>query len=271
VDADVRVRADTFSKLLATFAGSALVCAVSASSDGTSADGGVPTQYWNLLKQFGARAHDGPGIHFEAACGAVRRDAFVHARMFNEWRYRGASVEDLDLGLRLHRNGQQVLLQRDVAVSHLRAHSLRGVLGAIWRRSSLLTRTLGYSATRTLARTEVVHTLNSAVGFAAIGVATLIVLTLLDPREPMIILSAIAMALLLAANFGIYRFFARRRGLTFAIAAVPLHVAAQVVATAGRGSGWILRNVVGDPSPDATTQAFAEVGVQIWPPVPRKP
>jgi hypothetical protein len=140
----------------------------------------------------------------------------------------------------------------------------------VWRRSTLLTRTLSYRATRPLGRADMVHTLDSAIGFGAAGVAVLLIVTLLNPRPVLMALSGIGVLFVLAANLDMLRFFARRRGLIFAVAALPLHVAAQVVATAGRCNGWMLRNVVGDPTPDATTQAFAEVGVQIWPPVPRK-
>jgi len=33
---------------------------------------------------------------------------------------------------------------------------------------------------------------------------------------------------------------------------------------------WMLREIFGDPSPDATTQAYSEVGLETWPPVPRR-
>jgi hypothetical protein len=34
--------------------------------------------------------------------------------------------------------------------------------------------------------------------------------------------------------------------------------------------GWLLREVLGEPGPDATVEAFAEVGLKMWPPVPAK-
>jgi hypothetical protein len=157
-----------------------------------------------------------------------------------------------------------------LTVAHLRAHSLGGVLASVWRRSTLLTRTLSYRVTRPLGRADVVHTLDSTVGFGAAGFTVLLVVTLLNPLPALTALTGIGALLLIAANFDMLRFFVRRRGLIFAIAALPLHLAAQIVATAGRCNGLLLRNIVGDPTPDATTQAFAEVGVETWPPVPRK-
>ena len=269
VDSDVRIRPDTLSRLLATFKDSPLVAAVAASSDG-SGDGGVPTQYWNLLHQFAAQTHGGYGIQFEPACGAVLRYAFVEAGKYNEWMFRRPSVEGVDLGQRLHRDGRRVLLRTDVVVSRLKPHSLTGVLATAWRRSALLTRTLSYSGTRPHARADVVHTLNSVKGFAAIATCGLLVWTAFRPSQLLVGLSMAGVATVLWANLRAFRFLARRRGLTFGVAAAPLHVATQMAAASGRCAGWIVRNAIGEPSPDATTQAFAELGVEIWPPVPRK-
>jgi hypothetical protein len=65
-------------------------------------------------------------------------------------------------------------------------------------------------------------------------------------------------------------FFARARGFGFALACVPLHVLMQTVAAGALCAGWGLRYVFGDVSPDATTQAYSEVGLEIWPPIPRR-
>jgi hypothetical protein len=49
-----------------------------------------------------------------------------------------------------------------------------------------------------------------------------------------------------------------------------LHIFAQIVASLALCTGWILRDVFGDASPDATTQAYSEVGLEMWPPVRRR-
>jgi hypothetical protein len=72
-------------------------------------------------------------------------------------------------------------------------------------------------------------------------------------------------------NSPIYAFFARTRGVAFAIAVIPLHLLMQAVSATGLCAGRILRDAVGDCVPDAATQAYAEVGVNTWPPVPRSP
>jgi len=75
---------------------------------------------------------------------------------------------------------------------------------------------------------------------------------------------------ILLSNARIYRFYGTMRGLAFAIAALPLHVLSQGVAAIALCAGWVLRDTLGDRAPDATTQAYAEVGLEMWPPVPRR-
>jgi hypothetical protein len=81
---------------------------------------------------------------------------------------------------------------------------------------------------------------------------------------------ALAFVGVLVANAGVYSFYARTRGLAFAVMTVPVHLAVQAVTAIALCAGWVLRNTIGDRSPDAATQAYAEIGVEMWPPVPRR-
>jgi len=51
---------------------------------------------------------------------------------------------------------------------------------------------------------------------------------------------------------------------------VPLDLLNYAVNGVALVVGWALREVVGEPKPDATVQAFAEVGIKTWPPVPTR-
>ena len=232
VDADVGVREDTLSRLLAAFDDDEIVAA-SAVNDGAGQRGRFSAEYWNLLHAYGAARHTTGVAQFHASCGAVRREAFVSAGMFNEWLYRRPSVEDVEMAERLRASGRRVRVERDAAFAHRAGGGLGAVLGAVWRLSVHSARTLGWRASRASAPGHVVHTLTRA-----------------DP--------------------GLFGFWARRRGLGFAVAALPLHLIVKLVAATGLVAGWFLRTTVGDPAPDAATQAFAEVGVEMWPPVPRR-
>ena len=82
-------------------------------------------------------------------------------------------------------------------------------------------------------------------------------------------LVAITASVVILVNLPVHSFFVSVRGLGFAVAVAPLHLLIQGVAGIGLCTGWLLRDVFGDHPQDATTQAYAEVGVETWPPVRR--
>jgi hypothetical protein len=117
-----------------------------------------------------------------------------------------------------------------------------------------------FTLSRTLAT---LFALLCVVGFsAAFSVAFL-------PRPSAAAKLAIVLLGAIALNLPAYLFFARTRGINFAIAVAPLQLLMQAISGLGLCAGWVLRNVVGDCAPDAAVQAYAEVGVETWPPVPR--
>ncbi len=65
-------------------------------------------------------------------------------------------------------------------------------------------------------------------------------------------------------------FFSRERGVLFAAASFPLDVLYYLVSGIGIVFGWIARQAVGEPTPGAVVEAFTEMGVKRWPPVPVK-
>ena len=67
-----------------------------------------------------------------------------------------------------------------------------------------------------------------------------------------------------------HRFFVRERGRRFAQAVVPLRLLSYLVNGMAVTVGWLLREMLGEPGPDPTVEAFAEVGLKMWPPVPAK-
>ena len=64
--------------------------------------------------------------------------------------------------------------------------------------------------------------------------------------------------------------FTQRPGIGLQSRQSPLHLVVQIVAALALCAGWFLRDVFGDLSPDATTQAYSEVGLDMWPPVRRR-
>jgi hypothetical protein len=65
-------------------------------------------------------------------------------------------------------------------------------------------------------------------------------------------------------------FFRQERGLAFAVATIPMDILYYVICGLGVGAGWLARQMLGDPRPDPAAEAFTEMAVKRWPPVPVK-
>jgi glycosyltransferase involved in cell wall biosynthesis len=270
VDGDVVVRPDTLPKMLATLVERPGIDAVSASHDETSGATNFVSQYWNLLLRFGEERHAGRCAQFAVGCGMIRREVFLSAGMYDEWRFATACLENVELGERLRQAGHGVLLSSEVRVAHLRHWDLGSVCEEVWRRSRLLARSLGYLRMSAAVPSEVVFTLTRTLTPAIALLGTLSLAAAFLPPPHAATRGGVVLAALLLTNLPLHRFYLRSRGLAFAVASAPLHIFAQLVAAVALCTGWILRDVFGDTSPDATTQAYSEVGLEMWPPVRRR-
>jgi hypothetical protein len=275
VDCDAMIRPDTLPGMLKILSDHPGLDALSATHDKTAAGHNLVSQYWNLLLHFGEQGQTGTSGDVASPCALIRRNAFLSAGMYDEWRFATAQLEGIELGKRLEDSGSDVLSSRELAIVALREWNFRSLCREVWDRSVLLARSLGYQRTRVAVPSEVVFTLSStlatffallcAVAFsAAFSVAFL-------PRPSVPAKVAIVLLGAMALNLPAYRFFVKARGINFAIAATPLHLLMQAISGLGLCVGWVLRDVVGDRAPDAAIQAYAELGVETWPPVPRAP
>jgi glycosyltransferase involved in cell wall biosynthesis len=269
VDADALVRPDTLPRMLRTLTDRPGLDAVSASHDQIAMATNLVSQYWYLLLNYGEQREEGTSGDMASPCVAIRRQVFLAAGMYDEWRFEPASLEGIELGRRLVDSGHGVLSSRDFGIAGLKRWSLRSLCREVWHRSALLARSLGYQRTRTVAPREVVFTLtrnltpvlaaSCVVAFSAAFVRG----TNLATEAAIVVAGAIAL------NFRAFQFFVRSRGIGFAIAAAPLHLLMQVTSGLGLVGGWVLRDAIGDLAPDAATQAYSEVGAETWPPVRR--
>ena len=188
--------------------------------------------------------------------------------MYDEWRFVTAGVEDFDLAHRLIGAGHRVILDTSIKVTHLKRWNFRSVCREVWRRSTLLARSLGYQQTRITIPGEVVFTLSRALTPAVAILGTFASRRLLAPLMPS--RGRGTFSALLLTNLPVHRFFAKAAGLGFAVAAAPMHILVQLVAGVALCNGWILRDMLGDVVPDVATQAYSEVGLEMWPPVRRR-
>ncbi len=240
VDADVEVHEDAFTRIRDAFERAPGLTAVFGSYDDDPGTDGVVSDFRNLLHHHVHQQSPGRATTFWAGLGAIRRDRFLELGGFDETRFSRPSVEDIELGMRLHARGSAVLLDPTIQGRHLKRWTLTSMVktdllsrGVPWlrlvfeRRSETTALNLGWR-----------HRIGT-------GLATLFLLGLLrrDRR-----LAGTSLALMIALDRSFYRLLYRRRGLRIAVAAVPLYlvhrltsVVAVPIAVAGHFSATMKR------------------------------
>jgi hypothetical protein len=271
VDADVVVHPDTLRRFAWEFVNDAELGAVFGSYDHSPPSPGLVSQYRNLLHHYHHQENPGEAETFWAGCGAIRRSVFQEAGMFDDWHYRRPSIEDIELGHRVRAVGGRIQLRPEIECTHLKHWTLGNMLrtdlfdrGIPWVRLLLQEGKLGQHKSLNLKTIEKVKT-------ALTGLALCMVTAAIFTRHDAWLLGAVAcLAAVLFTSMPVYRFYHRRRGMWFTLRVLPLHVTYYLLNGVAASTGWLLHHLVGAPAPTPEVQAFAEVGLQTWPPLPRK-
>ncbi len=219
VDADVVVPADAIARVAGVFSAPAAPVAFFGSYDAEPGDPGFLSQYRNLLHHFVHQTSRRKASTFWGACGAIERDVFLEIGGFDE-AYRFPSIEDVELGRRLHRAGHDVRLVPEFQVKHLKRWTLRTLLV-----SDLCHRALPW--TRLILRERALpddlnlgRSSRLSVALAALAAAG----ALLAPWMPWSLAAVGACGLgIIGLNAPLYRFLWVARGVAFAIRVVPWH------------------------------------------------
>ena len=148
--------------------------------------------------------------------GAIRRDVFLELGGFDESRFHYASVEDIELGMRLYAEGRRIVLDPSIQGKHLKRWTFATMTktdllrrGAPWLRLMLEQRS----------SSTVLH-----LGWAnRIGAGTSLLLVVALIRRN-VSLAAGALSLLILLDRKFYGLLWRRRGARLAVAAVPLQL-----------------------------------------------
>jgi GT2 family glycosyltransferase len=186
--------------------------AVFGSYDDRPAAVGLVSQFKNLAHHHFHQRSAGMIASFWSGCGAVRRDLFAAAGGFDSRRYRAASIEDVELGLRLSARGARILLDPELCVTHLKRWTLLSFL-----RTDLLQRAIPWTELA-LERGMLPATLNftKAQRLAALLPAAAIAALLL-PRGRWLALTLCATAAC-CLNADLYQLLYRRGGPRLTIA-----------------------------------------------------
>ena len=267
VDADVIVRRDALPRMLALLGADASIGAVMGSYSAAPAQAGLLSEYRNLLRHCAQLSNTGDTDVFAAGFAMVRRDAFQRAGMYDEWRFNRPQAEALELGERLRGIGYRIVQSDECGAVHLKVWTLR-----TWLLVDLLER--GISIARLpegpamRAKSERIY--HAAPLDAALSCFALLAAgaALVNAAVPLTLASGAGVTAVLVSNGRLFRCLARHRGPLFAIAAIPLHLIACAAWGVAYACGRVLFHMFGEAQPDPVIQAYAEVGVRTWPPVP---
>ena len=230
VDADVVVHRDAISRLVDTFAATGADAVFGSYDDKPSATG-VVSQYRNLLHHFVHQKAAGDVKSFWAGCGAVKKSAFDAVGGFDAERFHHAEMEDVELGYRLVDNGYTIMLDPSIQGTHRKKITLAGMIrsdfvrrGIPWARVLLDRGEFLEPRGLSLGISERVSALSSALFAAALLAAVAL------QSVPLASVSAVALAVFIVANAGLFKRLLKLRGFLFAGAAVPLHVIYSITA-----------------------------------------
>ena len=225
IDADVAVHTDTLARCATIIESEPGVDGMLGAYDDDPPVPGFLSQYRNLLHRYTHLQGEGEAATFWAACGAVRRAAFVAVGGFDEVRYRRPQIEDIELGYRLRDGGSRLVLRGEIQGTHLKRWTFRDAVrsdiwdrGVPWVRLLLERGELSKPATLNVKRGERVKT-------AAVALALALLLTALLWRRVWPVVLAISLVLVVVlSNLPQFVWFAHRRGARFAALVVPMSV-----------------------------------------------
>ena len=175
---------------------------------------------------------------FWAGCGAVRRSVFTELGGFDE-RYRRPSIEDIEFGMRCHRAGYAIRLDKRLLCTHLKRWTFTEVVRVDvrdraypWAR--LMLRRGQLSADLNL---QWAHRVSAVlVWVAALSVASLV---MPDWRVPALVVLAASVGSIIWLNRQYYGWLARQRGVWFLARAFPLHLLYYAYASATFAWAWV--------------------------------
>ena len=277
LDADVVVRPDTLTRLAETMMTRSDVDAVFGAYCDEPEAAGVVSKYRNLLHHYTHAQEPGEAQTFWAGCGCVRRAVFVQVGMYDEWRFSRPQIEDVELGYRLSAHGHRILLQPEIQVTHLKRWTFRSMLkadfmdrGVPWARLLAEQRALMGPAASKAKSLSLRAKEKSNTFFVCLGL--LLLALSVRPKDHLLAsLGAVCLLIVVLRGLPLYSFFFRKRGLVFAICGVVLHVTYYLTAAVSVVWGAFLALVVGEPRPAPSVEAFSELNLASWPPVPRNP
>jgi glycosyltransferase involved in cell wall biosynthesis len=270
-DADVVVHENTIRAFADVMEANPEAGAVFGSYDTNPPAAGFMSQYRNLLHHYVHQRNAGEVETFWAGAGAVRRQVFDDAGMYDEWHFARPQIEDIELGSRVRQLGPKILLRPEIQVTHLKRWTFVNVVrtdlrdrGIPWARLLAHRKAVLSSATLNLKWTEKLNTI------LVWGGLTLLVAAAWWQSWLALAAALICPTIVVLFNLPMLGFFLRVRGPVFALRVIPVHLMYYFLNGISFGAGLLLQQTIGAPLPNPTMEAYAEMGVQRWPPIPSR-
>ena len=243
VDADVLIHPDAFVRIREAFAADpGLVALIGSYDDEPEAEGAI-SRFRNLMHHHVHQAGAGSAATFWTGLGAIRRETFDAAGGFREDLFRGNSIEDVELGMRLTAQGARIDLDPLVQGTHLKRWTFRGMLradyslrGVPW--VALLLRHRDLSRDDAPATPPPTSTLNLAWRHRLSALSAVGGVCAMLARRPR--LALVWIAAMVALNGRFYALLVRKGGVGLAGPAVGAHVLHHLAGVASIPGGVVL-------------------------------
>ena len=220
LDSDVEPHKDAVGKVVAFMREHPDVAAVFGSYDDAPVESDFFSQYRNLFHHYTHQVSREKALTFWAGCGAVRHDALRKVGGFDE-KYTRPCVEDIELGYRLNRNGCEVRLDKTLQASHHKKWTFAGLV-----RADIFDRALPWTALL-MQYGEMANDLNITITARLSALLLFAALACLGTGAfwlPGLTCGLALVLLVVLLNRSVYVFYHAKRGLWFALRAIPMHL-----------------------------------------------
>jgi len=247
IDADVCVHSTTLRGFLRVLDEAPDVGAVFGAYDLEPSAPGLMSQYRNLVHHYTHVMGAGDAETFWAGCGAVRKRVFREVGGFNAARYTRPQIEDVELGHRIRDHGYRILLRPELQGKHLKGWSLGGSIVTDVRDRGIPWTRLLLSEGGTVARRSTLNLRTEEKLFTLmVAAAMLLSIVAFAAGEPWWMAASASLLLgVVVGNARLLRWFARQRGIGFALAVIPLRILYYFLNGLSAGTGWLQRALTG--------------------------
>lgn len=240
VDSDIVIHRDTLSQVVHDFVTKPDIAALFGSYDDSPAEQNFSSQYMNLRHHFVHQNSNTEATTFWAGCGAIRKTAFEAVGGYDCKKYSRPCIEDIELGLRLRKNGYKIYLDKNIQVKHLKKWTLNSVI-----RTDIFHRAIPWTKL-ILTSQHMITDLNlqfsQKISTALLGLTIILVpLLFFIPKLTIVIISLLTVIFIL--NNKLFIFFLKRKGFLFTLSAFMMHLLYFFYSGASYVSCWLLYRI----------------------------